>query len=411
MKTFLTHYECSACQATYEPEGLKTLCPACGKPLLARYDLDAARAALSRAELSRRGKSLWRYRELLPVDDEAAIVSLGEGMSPLLQAPRLAQRLGLRHVWVKDEGQLPTGSFKARGLAVAVSLAKRHGVSAVAIPSAGNAAGALAAYAARAGMQAVIFIPADAPAINKVECLAAGAQVFFVRGLINDAGAMVAKGTARYRWLDVSTLKEPGRIEGKKTMGYELVEQLGWDVPDVIVYPTGGGTGLIGMWKAFAEMERLGWIGSKRPRMIAVQAEGCAPIVRAFEAGREESELFEVAATVAAGIRVPKALGDFLILRALRESGGAAVAVSDREIVAGVETLFRLEGIFAAPEGAATVAALERLVARGEIGKDERVVLFNTGSGLKYPGVVEKSAPTLEPDADYTPLLDAELGA
>lgn len=308
-------------------------------------------------------------------------------MSPLLATPRLAERLGLTHVWVKDEGQLPTGSFKSRGLSVAVSLAKQHGLTRLAIPSAGNAASALAAYAARAGMQAAIFMPQDVPEINRIECAAAGAHVFLIPGLITDAGRMVAEGKSAYGWHDVSTLKEPGRIEGKKTMGYELVEQLGWRVPDVVVYPTGGGTGLIGMWKAFDEMEHLGWIGSKRPRMIAVQAEGCAPIVRAFEAGHDHSVHFDGAATAAAGIRVPKALGDFLILRALRESGGLAVAVSDDEMVEAANLLYRLEGIFACYEGAATVAALRKLVKRGEIRPGERVVLFNTGSGLKSPGI------------------------
>lgn len=383
MKTYLTHFECSACGTSYEASGYRTLCR-CGKPLFARYDLEQAGRNLPRAALQQRGPCLWRYRELLPLDDDSAIVSLGEGMSPLLAAPRLASELGMAHVWVKDEGRLPTGTFKARGLSVAVSLAKRHGFRALAIPSAGNAAGALAAYAARAGMAAYVFMPEDAPAANKVECTAAGARLFLVRGLITDAGKIVAAGKDRYGWVDVSTLKEPGRLEGKKTMGYEVAEQLGWEVPDVIVYPTGGGTGLIGMWKAFDEMERLGWIGPKRPRMIAVQAAGCAPIVHAFEQGKAEAEPVLGAQTVAAGLRVPTALGDFLVLRAVRESGGAAVAVPDDAIVREIRTLHQTEGIFASPEGAAALAALRDLVRSGEVSKDERVVLFNTGSGLKY---------------------------
>lgn len=410
LKTYLTHYECSACRQPYQPNELQTVC-ACGKPLFARYDLERARKVLTRDRIASRGPSIWRYRELLPIDRDEDVVSLGEGMSPLLPVPRLAEDLGLRHVWVKDEGQLPTGSFKARGISVAVSLAKRSGVRVLAIPSAGNAAGALAAYAARAGMRAVVFMPQDAPESNKVECFAAGAELLLVRGLISDAGKMAAIGKERYGWLDVSTLKEPGRLEGKKTMGYELVEQLGWDVPDVILYPTGGGTGLIGMWKAFDEMERLGWIGSRRPRMISVQAAGCSPIVRAFEAGKDESVPFEGASTVAAGLRVPKALGDFLILRAVRESGGMAVAVTDAEIVEEVQRLCRHEGIFASPEGAAAVAALRKLVAAGHIRADERVVLFNTGTGLKYPGIAPADTRTIDGPEDMWALLDRYLSA
>lgn len=383
----LTHFQCSACGEVYSPDEPQTTCR-CGKPLLARYDLERAGQNLSRDDLARRGRSIWRYRELLPPIADENVVTLGEGMSPLLAVPRLARELSLGRVWVKDEGQLPTGSFKCRGLSVAVSLAKQYGLRRPAIPSAGNAAGALAAYAARAGMSAVIFMPQDVPEINRIECEAAGAHVFLVPGLITDAGRMLAQGKEKYGWHDVSTLKEPGRIEGKKTMGYEIVEQLGWRVPDVIIYPTGGGTGLIGMWKAFDEMERLGWIGSKRPRMVAVQAEGCAPIVQAFEAGLDHAPTFENAKTRAAGIRVPKALGDFLILRALRESGGLAVSVSDEEMVAAARELFRREGIIAGYEGAAAVAALAKLAERGDIGRNDRVVVFNTGSGYKSPEIV-----------------------
>lgn len=404
MISLLTHYECSACGREHASDALQGVCCGCGRPLLARYDLAAARRQLARDSLAGRPPNLWRYGELLPIRDERAIVSLGEGMSPLLPAPRIAAELGLRHLWVKDEGQLPTGTFKARGLAVAVSLARQNGVTSLAMPSAGNAAGALAAYAARAGMRAVIAMPEDAPAINQIECQAAGATLLLVRGLITDAGKMIATAKERYGWFDVSTLKEPGRIEGKKTMGYELAEQFEWELPDVILYPTGGGTGLIGMWKAFAEMGELGWI-ERRPRLIAVQAAGCAPIVRAFEAGQEEAAPFAGASTLAAGIRVPKALGDFLILRALRQSGGTAVAVSDAEIVAAVRTLYQREGIFAAPEGAATLAGLAQLVARGSIRPDERVVLFNTGSGLKYPDVLPARAPVLDAGTELGPEL------
>jgi threonine synthase len=381
--TYLTHLECAACGERRDWQELTNLC-SCGKPLVARYDLDAVRAAVSRDDLMGREASMWRYAELLPAPSRNAIVSLGEGWTPLAAAPRLGARYGLSRLFVKDEALNPTGSFKARGMSAAVTMARLLGASAFAVPSAGNAGGALAAYAARAGLPAFIFMPRDTPRANVVECDVAGARVTLVDGLITDCGRMVAERKETEGWFDVSTLKEPYRIEGKKTMGYELAEQLGWELPDVVLYPTGGGTGLIGMWKAFDEMEALGWIGSARPRMISVQAEGCAPIVRAFEAGARTADEFKDAHTVASGLRVPRAIGDFMILDAVRASGGTAVAVSDEDLVAGAREVASTEGIFAAPEGGACLAALRDLLERGLVGRDERIVLFNTGTGAKY---------------------------
>ncbi len=381
--TFFAYLECSACGERYDKDRLLNLC-VCGKPLVARYDLDTARALLRREDLAGRVSSMWRYAEMLPAPTADAIVSLGEGMTPLVPAPRLGARFGLANVYVKDEALNPTGSFKARGMSAAVTMAMHLGATAFAVPSAGNAAGALAAYAAAAGLPSHIFMPADTPRANVVECEYSGASVTLVDGLITDCGRIVAERKDGEGWFDVSTLKEPYRIEGKKTMGYELAEQLDWELPDVILYPTGGGTGLIGMWKAFDEMEALGWIGSRRPRMVSVQADGCAPIVRAFEAGEESAAEITDAHTVASGLRVPRAIGDFLILRAVRESGGTAIAVSDEALVDGVRVVASAEGIFAAPEGGACVAALGELVARGDVGPDDRVVVFNTGTGAKY---------------------------
>ncbi|HEY0170635.1 MAG TPA: threonine synthase [Pyrinomonadaceae bacterium] len=380
----VTHLECAACGRTYEARRLHNLCAECGKPLLVRYDLGAAARTLTRETLKGRRADLWRYAEVLPVEREENIVSLGEGWTPLLRAERLGARLGLKNLYVKDESQNPTQSFKARGMSAAVSMAKELGATKLAVPSAGNAAGALAAYAARAGLEAHIFMPRDTPRANVVECEQTGARVTLLDGLITDCGAEVARRKEAEGWFDVSTLKEPYRVEGKKTLGYELAEQMDWELPDVVIYPTGGGTGLVGMWKAFAEMEAMGWIGSKRPRMVTVQASGCAPIVRAFEEGLRFAAEFENAATVASGLRVPKAVGDFLILDALRESGGTAVAVSDDELLAAVGEIGAAEGLFVAPEGAACVPALRALVGRGEVREDERVVLFNTGAGVKY---------------------------
>src|SRR5687768_7473569 len=380
----ITHLECSACGLRHEAQRLLNLCQECGKPLLVRYDLEQAGRSLKKESLSGRRSDLWRYREVLPVEDESNIVSLGEGWTPLLTAERLGMTLGFEALFIKDESQNPTQSFKARGMTVAVSMAKELGVKKLAVPSAGNAAGALAAYAARAGLECFIFMPRDTPRANVVECEQTGAHVTLLDGLITDCGAEVARRKDAEGWFDVSTLKEPYRVEGKKTLGYELAEQLDWALPDVIVYPTGGGTGLIGMWKAFDEMEELGWIDGRRPRMVTVQAAGCAPIVRAFEKGERFAEEFPDAATTASGLRVPKAIGDFLILDALRASKGAAIAVTDEELLAAVGEIGELEGVFAAPEGAACLPALRVLLERGEVDREERVVLFNTGAGVKY---------------------------
>lgn len=383
-RSFLTHLECGACGAEHDATRLHNVCTHCGKPLLPRYNLVAAGKTLTRESLRSRRSDLWRYSEVLPIADDANIVSLGEGSTPLVRADRLGAELGCRELHIKDEAGNPTQSFKARGMAVAVSRAKELGVTKVAAPSAGNAAGALAAYAARAGMEAYLFMPRDTPRANVIETTFMGAHARLVDGLITDCGAEVARGKDAEGWFDVSTLKEPYRVEGKKTLGYELAEQLGWTLPDVIVYPTGGGTGLIGMWKAFAEMEQLGWIGSERPRMVSVQADGCAPIVTTFESGARFAEEFPDAATIASGLRVPRAIGDFLILDALRESGGTAVAVSDAELIQGARDIARLEGIFACPEGGACVPAVRKLVANGTIGAKDCVVIFNTAAGVKY---------------------------
>ena len=376
---FLTHLECSRCAQTYDHERPQNLCEACGKPLFARYDLEKVAQAWSKSALMGRTASLWRYEKLLPVIDPACIVSLGEVMTPLIRTRRLGGFLGLDALWVKDESPLPGGSFKARGLAMAVSKAKELGLTKLAIPSAGNAATALSIYATAAGMEANIFMPKDTPAFNQKTCRMAGASVTLVDGLITDAGKIVAERKAKENWFDVSTLKEPYRVEGKKTMGLELAEQFDWQLPDTIIYPTGGGTGIVGMWKGFQELEAIGWIDSKRPRMISVQAAGCAPIVKAWEAGDAEAEPWVNAHTIAAGLRVPQAVGDFLILDAIRESGGTAIAVTDEEILEAMNILGMREGILACPEGAATVAGLMKLVETGQIDKSERIVLFNTG--------------------------------
>ena len=379
----VTHLYCSSCGKKYEAQKQWNLCT-CGKPLLVNYDLEKAAQTFTRESLDRRENSLWRYREVLPVDNDANILSLGEGMTQLIKADRLAAALGLSSLFIKDEGVNPTGSFKARGMAVAVSMAKELGARKLAVPSAGNAAGALAAYAAKAGLPAFIFMPNDTPKANVIECQQTGAHVTLIDGLITDCGKIIAERKDKEGWFDVSTLKEPYRVEGKKTMGYELAEQLDWELPDVILYPTGGGTGLIGMWKAFDEMERLGWISSRRPRMVTVQAEGCAPIVKAFANGAAAGADVPDAHTVASGLRVPKAVGDFIMLDILRKSGGTAVSVTDTELVEAVKEIGSAEGIFAAPEGAACLPALKALLKRGEINAEDKIVLFNTGTGVKY---------------------------
>jgi threonine synthase len=382
--TFVTHLECSATGERYPADVLHNLSRA-GKPLLVRYDLAGVRKALSKDALATRPHDLWRYRELLPVRRLGDIVSLGEAVTPVVAMGKLAKSLGASEMLVKDEGRLPTGSFKARGLVMAVSMAKALGVTHMAMPTNGNAGAALAAYASRAGIKTTIFCPEDTPQVNVSEIALQGASVYRVNGLIDDCGKIVAEGKAKVGWFDTSTLKEPYRIEGKKTMGLELAEQLGWQVPDVILYPTGGGTGLIGMWKAFAELEAIGFIGKKRPRMVAVQAAGCAPMVRAYEAGEEHAPRWENAHTIAAGIRVPQAVGDFLILRAVRESGGFAIAVEDDAITAALDEVARAEGFLMCPEGAATYAAWKQALADGRIRRDEQAVLFNCATGLKYP--------------------------
>lgn len=387
--SYLIDLFCPACAERFDADAVQTFCRACHSPLLARYDLPRARSALDRAEISARPRGLWRWRELLPVRDPVHIVTLGEGDCPLLPLPRLGAALGLERLFVKDESFNPTGSFKARGMAAAVSRARELGLHELVVPTAGNAGGALAAYAARAGLAAHVYMPADAPAANTAEVQVHGADLTLVPGLISDAGRQAAEDAAAHGWFDVSTLKEPYRLEGKKVMGYELAEHFGWALPDVIVYPTGGGTGLVGMWKAFAELAELGWLETAaRPRLVSVQAAGCAPIVRAFEAGAERAAFFENAATVAAGLRVPGPFADRLILQALRASQGTAVAVSDDAIRAAQARLAEQEGIFAAPEGAATLAALERLAHDRWVKPDERIVLFNTGLGLKYLDVL-----------------------
>jgi threonine synthase len=378
---FVTHLECSACGLQHPSSRLLNLCLSCSKPLFAIVDLDSARRTLKRATLATREKSLWRYREVLPLPGDVEPVSLGEGGTPLLRAEEFGGDIDL---WIKDESINPTQSFKARGMSVAVSMAKNLGATRLAVPSAGNAGGALAAYAARAGLEAHIFMPRDTPQANIVECRELGAHVTLIDGLITDCAAEIARRKTKEGWFDMSTLKEPYRVEGKKTLGYELAEQCGWELPDVILYPTGGGTGLIGMWKAFDEMEALGWIGTKRPRMFTVQAAGCAPIVRAFEAGEKNAAEFPDAHTIASGLRVPKAIGDFLILKILRQSNGGAIAVDDEQMIRVAREVGSSEGLFVAPEAAACFAALKSLRSAGTIHSGDRVIIFNTGSGIKY---------------------------
>jgi threonine synthase len=379
----ITHLECSLCATRFEPHRVHNLC-SCGGTLFVRYDLPEIRAIWTRDQVRSARPDLWRYLPVLPPQRPESIVSLGEGMTPLIRAPRLGAAIGSEQLWVKDEGLNPTASFKARGMTTAITMAKELGIRKIAIPSAGNAASAAAAYAAAAGIEAHIFMPKDVPQSNYIECKTLGATVTLVDGLISDCARIVAERKDQEGWFDMSTLREPYRVEGKKTMGYEVAEQFDWELPDAIFYPTGGGVGMIGMWKAFHELEPLGWIGVRRPKMIAVQAAGCQPIVRAFEQGAERSEFWQNASTIAAGLRVPKPLGDVLILNILRESAGSAIAISDEDILDAGRELASLEGIFAAPEGAACVAAARKLIASQFLKPADRMVLYNTGSGLKY---------------------------
>ncbi|MBI3824098.1 MAG: threonine synthase [Planctomycetes bacterium] len=399
---FVTHLE-SAIDGTRFDAG-RVLTMHNGRPLWVRYDLAAVKKAVRPADFALRVNSLWRYRELLPLPKDIEPVTLGEGMSPILPCPRLGKELGLSRLFIKDEGQLPTGSFKSRGMAAAVSMAKHLGLTRLAVPTAGNAGGALAAYGARAGMEVFVFMPEDTPVINQLEAFLCGARVFLVNGLINDCGKIVREGIDKLGWFDMSTLKEPYRLEGKKTMGLEIAEQLGWRLPDVIFYPTGGGTGLIGMWKAFAEMTELGWLGSgepssvrsRLPKLVSCQSDGCAPIVRAFEKGERFAELFANAHTVASGLRVPAAVGDFMMLDAIRASGGWAIAGQEKSIVPWMRRAASLEGIAICPETAVCFDVLERLVREGRVGRDEEIIVFNTGAAQKYPEAVKLDLPRLD---------------
>ena len=386
---FVTHLECANCGQRYDPKQAHNLCTACQRPLWVRYDLAALKRAFTKQSLLGRPPTLWRYLEMLPVREPADIVSLTETVTPILETKRLAAEFGMKRLFVKDESRLPTGSFKSRGMAMALSKAKEFGIRRVAVPTAGNAGGAAAVYAARAGMEAYVFMPEDTPAINRKECLLAGARTFLVNGLITDCGRIVSEGRAVKGWFDLSTLKEPYRIEGKKTLGLEIAEQFDWSLPDVILYPTGGGTGLIGMWKAFAELEALGWLNSpKKPKMIVCQSDGCAPIVRAFEQGERFAKPFENPATIASGLRVPAAVGDFMILDAVRQSGGLALTAPETDILKWMQWASAKEGLALCPEAAICLGALERLVARRIIQAEDRVLIVNTGAAQKYPEVL-----------------------
>lgn len=401
--SYLDHLECGRCGEVYDSSILQGLCT-CGSPLLARYDLDTITKSVTKEDIAKRSPDLWRYHELLPVSSSESVVSFGEGMTPVIPLPEMGREIGLSKLFMKDEGLLPTGTFKARGAAVGISKAKELGVTKVAMPTNGNAGAAWATYAARAGMESLIVMPVDAPEITRAECAISGANLFLVDGLIGDAGAIAAEAVAKRDYMDVATLKEPYRLEGKKTMGLELFEQLGWRVPDVIFYPTGGGVGLIGIYKALLECIKMGWLDEKIPRLVAVQASGCAPIVKAWEAGEKVSEPWKDASTIAFGITVPKALGDFLILDALYASQGCAVAVSDDEILEAQAKLARLDGAFICPEGASCFAAAEKLVESGWLSDTDEVVVFNTGLGIKYPDTVSVDAPVLAKGASLPEL-------
>ena len=391
MKSYLKHLECTYCGLIHSVHEPNRLCVDCGKVLYPRYDIEKARLEINKENLKVRDSNMWRYFEMMPVLDFKNVVTLGEGFTPILSASRLSERLGCQDIVIKDEGVNPTASFKARGLSAAVSKAKELGITKLTMPSAGNAAGAMSSYAARAGLEGYVFMPQDAPYSNQKEVDITGGRLTLIDGLISDAGVLSREKAAEMNLFDVSTLQEPYRVEGKKTMGYEIAEQLSWELPDVIIYPTGGGTGIVGMWKAFEEMESLGWIGSKRPRMFAVQSDGCAPIVKAFIEGKEFADMWEDASTMASGIRVPAAIGDYLILQALRDSNGGALTVSDNEIIKMMSIVASLEGMFVCPEGAATAVALDKLLIDGLVKDNEKVLLLNTGSGLKYLDVLESA--------------------
>jgi threonine synthase len=397
MKNFVTHLECANCGQRYEADKIHNLCTACQRPLWVRYDLDALKKGFPKKELFGRPPTIWRYLEMLPMRDPANIVSLTETITPILEAKRLAANFGVEHLFIKDESRLPTGSFKARGMVMAISKAKELGITRVAAPTAGNAGGAMAAYAARAGMESYVFMPEDTPMINRKECFLSGAKTYLVNGLITDCGRIVGEGKKPKGWFDVSTLKEPYRIEGKKTMGLELAEQFDWELPDVILYPTGGGTGLIGMWKAFKELETLGWLKSpKKPRMVSCQSDGCAPIAVAFEKGERFAKKFENAATIASGLRVPAAVGDFMILDAVRESGGTALTAPEGDIPKWMQLAASKEGIALCPETAVCLGVLETLLKRGAIKPKEKILVFNTGAAQKYPETVQENLPRLD---------------
>ena len=391
MKSYLKHLECTYCGLIHSGHEPNRLCVDCGKVLYPRYDIEKARLEVNKENLKVRDSNMWRYFEMMPVLDFKNVVTLGEGFTPILSASRLSERLGCQDIVIKDEGVNPTASFKARGLSAAVSKAKELGITKLTMPSAGNAAGAMSSYAARAGLEGYVFMPQDAPYSNQKEVDITGGRLTLIDGLISDAGVLSREKAAEMNLFDVSTLQEPYRVEGKKTMGYEIAEQLSWELPDVIIYPTGGGTGIVGMWKAFEEMELLGWIGSKRPRMFAVQSDGCAPIVKAFIEGKEFADMWKDASTMASGIRVPAAIGDYLILQALRDSNGGALTVSDDEIIKMMSIVASLEGMFVCPEGAATAVALDKLLIDGLVKDNDKVLLLNTGSGLKYLDVLESA--------------------
>lgn len=397
--TYISHLECPKCQRSFAPFRPNNTCQ-CGAPLLVRYDLGDMSRGVSRREIKKRPPGMWRYKEFLPVAREENIVTLGEGSTPMLKADRLGKALGLEHLHVKDEGLNPTGTFKSRGASCGISRCKELGIEKIAMPTAGHAGGAWSCYAAKAGIEAFIAMPVDAERIAMLECVLSGAKTWLVRGLISDAGRMISKAAGKYDWFDVATLKEPYRIEGKKTMGLEIAEDFEWGAPDVVIYPTGGGVGLIGIWKAYQELIEMGWVKDRPPKLVAVQAEGCMPIVRAYQEGKDSSEFHTGAQTFAGGIRVPKALGDFLVLQAIRETGGTAVAVSDEEIMAGVKLTALTEGMLICPEGGAAVAAARRLVQTGFIRPEDKVVVLNTGSGLKYPDIIRPELPVLNVDEE-----------